>query len=174
MSASASKKKTPTPVIPKHLESLNHCSTACKDTYAELQGNRMKVMQKLMMKHMGELQKIGAGDVFTALMKKDLVSGLKAINSILKKKEFKKVLLAILDENLAMYKTNFVFIENLINCYITKCDKEAIAITCELMELAINVVTLMNDKQIAKRLDTGKALFLKHFHALHAKAVKAV
>ena len=83
------------------------------------------------------------------------------------------MLLTILDENLAMYKTNFLFIENLISCYIDKCDKEAIVITCELMELAVNVVTLMNDKQIAKRLDTGKALFLKHFQALHAKAVKA-
>lgn len=171
MSASAKKK---TPIALKHVESLNHCFTACKDTYAELQGNQMKVMQKLMMKHMGELQKIGAGDVFTALMKKDLISGLKAINSMLKKKEFKKVLLAILDENLAMYKANFVFIENLINCYITKCDKEAIAITCELIELAINVVSLMNDKQIGKRLDAGKALFLKHFQTLHTKVEKAV
>ena len=170
---SASAKKTKTPIALKHVESLNHCYTACKDTYAELKGNQTKVVQQLLMKHMGELQKIGAGDVFKALMQKDLISGLKAINSILKKKEFKKVLLSILDENLAMYKTNFVFIEKLINCYIDKCDKEAIVITCELIELAINVVSLMNDKQVAKRLDAGKALFLKHFQTLHAKAVKA-
>jgi hypothetical protein len=176
MSAKLSIKKSnaKTPVVVKHIESLNHCYTACKATYTELQGNQLKAMQQLLMKHMPELQKLGAGDVFVALIKKDLVSGLKAINALLKKKDFKKVLLAILDENLAMYKTNFVFVEQLITCYINKCNNEAIVITCELMELLINIVTLINDKQISKRFNAGKTLFLKNFQSLHSKVEKAV
>ncbi len=126
------------------------------------------------MKHMPELQKIGASDVFVALMKKDLISGLKAINTLLKKKELKQILLSILDENLVLYKSNFVFVDHLINCYIDKCNEEAIELTCELIELLINFITLINDKQVSKRFDTGKVLFLKHFKLLHAKVQKAV
>ena len=87
---SASKKKAASPIASKHLESLKHCFDACKDTYAELQKNQMKVVQQLMIKHMGELQKIGAGDVFKAFMQKDLITALKAINAILKKKNLRR------------------------------------------------------------------------------------
>jgi hypothetical protein len=146
----------------KHIESLNKCYTACKETYINMKQNQMVSIKKIFVKHSSNIQKIGTAKIIVAYMNNDLLSVIKAVNELLKKPETKPLIVEILKDIREVYKDNKENINAITQCYLNKCDNEAIEITKQITELSINIISMMEDKAVQKEIKLLKTQLLKN------------
>lgn len=132
----------------KALKSLEHCTLACKKTIQEMQLLQQKEMIQIIATHAKALEKVGGGKVVRSVMKRDTISALVELNTFLKAKDTKRVLVAILKDMAALYKTRRPYIDQVIHCYIQHCDETALAIIKGVLEAVVNMILLLGDKEI--------------------------
>lgn len=151
----------------KHIESLDKCYVACKETYNFVRQSQMVAIKNIIIKHSSTFQKIGATKIVVAYMNKDLISVFKAINDLLKQKEMKPLLIQILKDFQVVYKENDKHINELIQCYLKNCDKEAIEITKQCIEMCMNVGSLISDKAVQKEIKVIQTQVAKQMSKAH-------
>ena len=160
-------KKTKTSVdddsaVMRHIESINKCYEACKETAQEIQTKKAHEIQNVVMRHIVSLQRVGGIGLMKAFAQKDFVFGMQAMNTMLENKKVADVIVSMLKDISEIYKNSKSDIDAMVTCYLSKCDKEAIEITKESVRLFGNVMRLIGDKKVQSQVAKLRKLFNKN------------
>lgn len=144
------------------------CLHACKATIASVQQQHIDAMKQIPLKYFGQLTKMGLSDVLKAVSKKDALGALKAVNVILEDPKMVDVLCNMIQDFTAHYQKHAHTIDDIIQCYLNHCDKEAIAFLHETIRMSLNMMRLAANPKVKKSVSVLQGLMNKNI----ARALK--
>lgn len=146
-------------VVMRHIESVNKCYEACKETVQEMQTKKAREIQNVVMRHVFSLQKVGGMGLMKAFMQHDFVHGMQALNIMLENKKVVDIIVSMLKDVCEIYRNSKSDINAIVACYLSKCDDEAIKITRESIRLFGNIMRIVCDKKVQSQVAVLRTLF---------------
>jgi len=129
--------------IQSKMKALTECQRKC-------QPEALNKINQIPGKHIGELMKLGAADAIMDISKGDVSSGLRKGTDIVKKPEFKDMVLRMIQEYMdAMKKVNP---QSQADCVIERCDPETISYMTDIITFFISASKILADKDVKKSL----------------------
>jgi hypothetical protein len=138
------------------------CVHACKATIASVQQQHIDAVKHISLKYFSELSKMGLDKVLKAATKKDALGALKAVNVMLEDPKMVDVLCKMIQDFTAHYKAHARTIDEIIQCYLNHCDKEAIAFLHETIRMSLNMMRLAATPKVKKSVSVLQSLMTKN------------
>lgn len=150
--------------------SMQRCMMACNTL--EFQKERQRQVITTLKPHIQSLQKIGLMDVALAYMKKDIQGMLENYCKMMEHADAKKVIAAILTDIVKLYKGMEKEMSDLIDCYLSKCDKTALDFMMLIMRVSLSTYAVLDDKTVSKRFEDLQDVVLTQMKRSYEKLQK--
>jgi hypothetical protein len=144
------------------VNNLQVCMNDCKLIMQKISNQQRAEMQALVMKNMATIQAKYMMQIMDSFSKKDMVGIVKIVRIIIKDKDFKGKFSSLLDDISFLYKKNQTNVNEIIKCFLTHCNSEAIELLYEVFELVNDLFVLLNDKVIKEKLEVVQKHFIEN------------
>lgn len=132
-------------------DKLESCYLSCKETFQKVQMNQKDAFMRIIRNQYMKMLSMGFQDVLMAYVKGDALTFVKAFNVFIEKNG-KELILNMQKEWIKLYDDNQHNIDDVCDCYLKSCDKQAIEMTVELVNLVKNFITILSDASVQKQI----------------------